>query len=884
MVRLAAVNHDSKYLDMGRPRRRRGRGDPLVLFGRLCGTAALRNLRTDLTAWQGSATAIVDRAGSGRFWLLSSVAESARNMGVIVSGRTFSPAGYPTTGNGASIVGRPRLICVDNLEQATDEETRTVLRLAARAQETGTMLVVTLRPTCRGTTQNAPTDLLVSCGRISLAPLAADAAVRLAAARGLTVDDATAIEILSLARENTSLVGALLEDHVRKSSDSSENPEVATAGASYRRAVARWCRGHEVAVNEAVEAGTVLGRSSAPQDIAVISERDVETVCEAVFAGFVEPGTRHPFIAQTTGADRPPLGSAALSIRAASALRRIGAPAIEVASHLIAADFVDDEWIDYLLEVVGDDAGAQREPSGQEVVIGVMRLALRNTRDTGRRAEILLRLARAHAASDPDLAGQYFHEAGSLLSPLRLWLDYHPEFGDHMAARGAAQAAVEGLEMAANALADGYPVRRVELEASRLLLCSEFPELLSTSASLLPHPADGVRGGGPRVGGARGATLAGDDPDDGTDGADDVHPGAVSPVPRYLAARSLVSTLVAGPDEAECIAAIKEHFGGTLTERGAPAALAALTSLTYAGELVTARSLVEEYVEDAATRHMPFWAARFLAVKAEIALRQGDYADAAAAAGRALGTVPARAWGVRLGGPLSCLLLVATVGEADPDRWLAHPVPSEMFDSRYGLHYLYACGQVKLTRHRAHAAQADFRSCGRMMSVWGIDRENIVPWRLAAAGAALALGDSDRAVDLIGQRLDQHRSVAEGRLCPKSGENDLERRRIEREELFHLVATAVQRGSLVDDLRRLGVTPAPPPPAARYRIEDRYSAYLDKLTSSERRVAVLAAKGRSNQSIARALSVTISTVEQHLTRIYRKLNLRGRQELRAKLG
>ncbi|MFE3598859.1 LuxR C-terminal-related transcriptional regulator [Streptomyces sp. NPDC059142] len=53
----------------------------------------------------------------------------------------------------------------------------------------------------------------------------------------------------------------------------------------------------------------------------------------------------------------------------------------------------------------------------------------------------------------------------------------------------------------------------------------------------------------------------------------------------------------------------------------------------------------------------------------------------------------------------------------------------------------------------------------------------------------------------------------------------------------------------------------------------------DPLTVSQRRVARLAAAGRSNRLIAEELSLTVSTVEQHLTRIYRKLGIRNRAEL-----
>jgi DNA-binding CsgD family transcriptional regulator len=51
------------------------------------------------------------------------------------------------------------------------------------------------------------------------------------------------------------------------------------------------------------------------------------------------------------------------------------------------------------------------------------------------------------------------------------------------------------------------------------------------------------------------------------------------------------------------------------------------------------------------------------------------------------------------------------------------------------------------------------------------------------------------------------------------------------------------------------------------------------LTRAERRVAVLAVVGHTNREIADKLFVTESTVEQHLTRVYRKLDIRCRSEL-----
>lgn len=53
----------------------------------------------------------------------------------------------------------------------------------------------------------------------------------------------------------------------------------------------------------------------------------------------------------------------------------------------------------------------------------------------------------------------------------------------------------------------------------------------------------------------------------------------------------------------------------------------------------------------------------------------------------------------------------------------------------------------------------------------------------------------------------------------------------------------------------------------------------DALTPSERRVAILAAEGRSNREIAQSLFVTTRTVETHLSHAYDKLEINARAQL-----
>jgi ATP/maltotriose-dependent transcriptional regulator MalT len=57
----------------------------------------------------------------------------------------------------------------------------------------------------------------------------------------------------------------------------------------------------------------------------------------------------------------------------------------------------------------------------------------------------------------------------------------------------------------------------------------------------------------------------------------------------------------------------------------------------------------------------------------------------------------------------------------------------------------------------------------------------------------------------------------------------------------------------------------------------------DELTETEARVADLAAAGRSNKEIAAALFMGLSTVESHLSHVYRKLGIRSRAGLGSRL-
>jgi DNA-binding CsgD family transcriptional regulator len=72
--------------------------------------------------------------------------------------------------------------------------------------------------------------------------------------------------------------------------------------------------------------------------------------------------------------------------------------------------------------------------------------------------------------------------------------------------------------------------------------------------------------------------------------------------------------------------------------------------------------------------------------------------------------------------------------------------------------------------------------------------------------------------------------------------------------------------------------------ASGIRLQREAASGADALTPSERRIAEMAASGLSNPEIAQELFLTVKTIEMHLTRTYRKLDIRRRADVARALG
>jgi DNA-binding NarL/FixJ family response regulator len=87
-------------------------------------------------------------------------------------------------------------------------------------------------------------------------------------------------------------------------------------------------------------------------------------------------------------------------------------------------------------------------------------------------------------------------------------------------------------------------------------------------------------------------------------------------------------------------------------------------------------------------------------------------------------------------------------------------------------------------------------------------------------------------------------------------------------EIFERVGARLWADRTRQELARLGLRRSSP----------------GELTANERRVAELAAQGMTNRQVAAELFLSPKTVEANLSRVYRKLGIRSRAELGARVA
>jgi DNA-binding CsgD family transcriptional regulator len=345
----------------------------------------------------------------------------------------------------------------------------------------------------------------------------------------------------------------------------------------------------------------------------------------------------------------------------------------------------------------------------------------------------------------------------------------------------------------------------------------------------------------------------------------------------------------------------------------------ALCALIFSDDLDAAQAEADEILARARERGAALTVVAISAFRALIGLRRGDLAAAQADALAAIELAP------ELLGANFSLTAVSTAVLAGLER-------DETPDSLRGLIdrtgvrsdpeftpsalLRYASGVLRAAAGNHEAAIEELRNCALDHPVLGGENPAVLAWRSAAAlslaelgrhqeartlatdelrrarsfGAPRAIGIALRAQALVGPGEERRRGLLAALEVLAPSQARLEHARVlvdlgatfraagqrtaAREPLLEGLAVAARCGARAlerrakAELASIGVRP---------RTTDHTGA--DSLTPSERRVVELAATGGTNREIAQTLFVTEKTVETHLGRSFRKLNITSRRQL-----
>jgi DNA-binding CsgD family transcriptional regulator len=200
------------------------------------------------------------------------------------------------------------------------------------------------------------------------------------------------------------------------------------------------------------------------------------------------------------------------------------------------------------------------------------------------------------------------------------------------------------------------------------------------------------------------------------------------------------------------------------------------------------------------------------------------------------------------------------------------PDPARLFFVPDEIEALVALGQLEA----AERLLANFEeSARRLARGWALMRSARCRAQLLAAqgdldAASKAVGDAVALCEGLELRIEVTRTL----LVAGQLERRRRKKRLASEYLRKAATEFEEMGARLwaerarAELSRVGLRPSAP----------------DELTSSERRVAELAASGLKNREVAAQLFLSAKTVEATLARVYRKLEIHSRAELGARLG
>ncbi|MEU6075132.1 AAA family ATPase [Micromonospora sp. NPDC047074] len=786
--------------------------------------------------------------------------------------------------------GTPLVIAVDDVHHADLPSLQCLDYLARRSAATSLMIVLAESPRTAPWHPELYEGLLqpARLHRIRVPLLSPDGTFALLVARlGMPAARSVGDECHRISGGSPLLVHALADDHLAGTAGRGDQP---VTGEAFREAVLSCLYRCEHLLLKAARALAVSGQSLCGSLPARLVEGHTGTALESIdvnnSAGLVVDGRlRHPAVEQavldaTTAEER-----ARLHGQAASLLHHDGAPAVEVARHLVQTGEPAEPWMTQALVEAGEQALSEGDV---HTSLRYLRRANRDCADDDcQRARVRSALVRAEWQLDPQAAVPHLQgladavQAGHLGTP-RAALPIH-----YLLWHGLVDKAVELVQHLRDRTDTGDPQSVADLFVASGWLTMLYPGALDND----PAPPVPAR-----------------------------DPLTLSRIKqRLLGANLLGAVLERGDVGAVDDAERALRTAGPDSDTAYWTAVCALIAMIYADRLDLAGSWCTRLRNASRTHLYPAPAALLDALEAVIAVRRGDLPAAQALTDSALTQLPAKSWGIAIGIPLAARLrALAMVGDLDrAAACLRVPVPAALFETPFGLHYLHARGVYALAADNPDAALADFQLCGRLMTQWRLDLPALVPWRTDAARALLRQGNCQQAEALVREELSRlqpghvrHRGAAlrvlaamhdpPARLQHLRTSVRLLQQTGDRIELVHSLTDLGHAYQVLGDHRQArsasraarmlaeecGITlvaPGPAPAGGGAPEPRGVEALVEGLSDAESKVATLAAQGHTNREIAAKLFLTVSTIEQRLTRIYRKLHVNSRSELAARL-
>jgi DNA-binding CsgD family transcriptional regulator len=574
--------------------------------------------------------------------------------------------------------------------------------------------------------------------------------------------------------------------------------------------------------------------------------------------------------------------------QAAALLAEAGAEPERAAAHLL---LVPPEGNPLVPSVLREAARRAVARGAAEATVAYLRRALVEPPSESERVEILCELGVAERSVDLAAAPEHLSEAIDLIDDPALHAQLALEHGRALYFAGRDGEAIDVMRQAVDQLGGVRPDLREQLDAELVSVAWYQPEHHPFARELLAAVSDqGLAGGF------------------GTD--------------MLLAALAYHETRL-GADRARAVALAERSLASGSLEREATFALyQAPDALVRAGHLESARAAYDRAVALARRRGDLVNVAGLLGFRGMLATEQGDLQSAE----------PDLREGVELseqaGSPSNFnaifladfLLERGDFEEAEAvvaRLGLGEEVPA----SAHFIFFLDTRGKLRLAQRLPDKALSDFLASGRIAEAIELRNPAFRPWRSHAAEALQVLGRHEEAQELASEELELARRWGAPRTIGISlralaliqdwpaGERPLREAvdvlaaspaRLEHAKALVDLGAALRRSNQRSEARKLlreglelahrcGARPLVE------RANDELAATgahrrtillsgLDSLTASERRVAQMAADDLSNKEIAQALFVTVKTVEVHLSRVYRKLDISSRRQLARALG